>query len=103
MGSIAMEYVDGNYSQIVTRYLRDPENTLRDRDTLLCEVASLSSLLSTLRDQAQQVESIDSWKTTIAWLNVSKGSLKQFKGALEQLTSRLAPGKGLEKIGKIIV
>lgn len=60
MGSIAMEYVDGNYSQIVTRYLRDPENTLRDRDTLLCEVASVSSLLSILRYQAQQVESIDS-------------------------------------------
>jgi hypothetical protein len=87
-------------SQIVTRYLRDLKSTLRDRDTLLCEVASVSSLLSLLRYQAQQVESIDSWKTTIAWLDVSKGPLKQFKEALEQLASRLAPGKGLERLGR---
>ncbi len=85
-------------SRKIIQYLRDLKSTSRDRDTLLCEVASVTSFLSILKDQAQQADSSDTWRTTIASLDVPRGPLEQFKAALERLASKLAPSKGLEKI-----
>lgn len=89
-------------SQTVTQFLGDIKNASGDRIRLLCEIASVSGLLSILKDQAQQAESTDPWRTTIACLDVPRGPLEQFKVALEQLASRLAPTKGLENIGKTL-
>jgi hypothetical protein len=56
-----------------------------------------------LKDRIQQARSGELWLSSVQSLDVPNGPLDQFRRALEQLASRLAPSKGLRKIRKALV
>ena len=83
----------------VVQYLSDMKDASKDRQTLLVEISSVSSLLYTLKDLAERAEWGDTWLATMKSLMVPNGPLEQFKVALEDLASILMPVNKLMKIG----
>ena len=60
-------------------------------------------MLSILQDQAQQAEDGDEWSSTLLSLNAADGPIQQFRKALERLEHKLAPVRGVKKVGKAFV
>lgn len=86
----------------VVRYLNDVKDAFDERLRIRDEITSASFLLYMLRDRAEQASLGEAWLSTVRSLSVPKGPLEQFKRALEQLATRLAPVNELAKIGKAL-
>lgn len=82
----------------VVEYLHGMKGASEDRQNILSELTSVSGMLFILQDHADQQG--ESWSLTLKSLNGSKGPLAQLRTSLELLASKLAPMKGLKKIGK---
>ena len=82
----------------VIEYLHGVKGASEDRQNILSELISVSGMLFVLQDHADQQG--DSWSLTLKSLNGSEGPLAQLGKALELLVSKLAPVKGLKKVGK---
>ncbi len=82
----------------VVHYINDVKDASEERLRIRDEISSTSFLLYMLKDRIQQAHSSELWLSMVQSLDVPKGPLEQFKRALEQLASRLAPCQGLKKI-----
>ena len=82
----------------VIEYLHGVKSASEDRQNILSELSSISGMLFVLQDHADQQG--DSWSLTLKSLNGSGGPLVQLRTSLEILVSKLAPVKGLKKVGK---
>ena len=82
----------------VIEYLHGVKGASEDRQNILSELTSVSSMLFILQDCVDQQE--DSWSLTLKLLNGSEGLLAQLRTSLGILVSKLSPVKGLKKVGK---
>jgi hypothetical protein len=83
----------------VIQCINDVKDASEERLRIRDEISSTSFLLYMLKDRIQQAHLGELWLSTVQSLDVPKGPLEQFKRALEQLASRLAPpSKGLKRI-----
>ena len=87
----------------VVQYINDVKDASEERLRIRDEISSTSFLLYMLKDRIQQARSGELWLSSVQSLDVPNGPLDQFRRALEQLASRLAPSKGLRKIRKALV
>src|ERR1700722_16235045 len=86
----------------IVQYLNDVKDASEECMRIRDEITSASFLLYMLNDHAEQARLGEACLSTVRSLSVPRGPLEQFKRALEQLESRLAPLKGLKKIGKAL-
>lgn len=86
----------------VAQYLNDIKDASKERQSLLVEISSVSSLLYTLKGLAERAQWGDTWLTTMKSLMAPKGPMEQFKAALENIASRLMPIGGLKRVGNAI-
>jgi hypothetical protein len=86
----------------VVQYINSVKDASKERFRIRDEISSASFLLYMLNDRIQQAHSGKLWLSTVQSLDMPKGPLKQFKGALEQLASRLEPSKGVKKVGRAL-
>ncbi len=82
----------------VIEYLHGVKGASKDRQNILSELSSISGMLFVLQDHADQQG--DSWSLTLKSLNCSGGPPVQLRTSLEILIPKLAPVKGLKKVGK---
>ena len=82
----------------VIGYINDTKGASEDRKKVFDELSSTHYLLFLLKDRAEASE----WADTLKSLDMPNGPFEQFKSALELLTSKLKPAKGLEKVGKAL-
>jgi hypothetical protein len=68
------------------------------KDTFFCNI----SLLTNLRFRVEGANPENLWFNAVRALAVENGPLDQFKAALEQLVSKMAPRDGLRKVGEIL-
>ncbi|KAL9077023.1 MAG: hypothetical protein Q9161_000656 [Pseudevernia consocians] len=80
---------------MVIEYLHGVKGASEDRQNILSELTSVSSMLFILQDRVDQQE--DSWPLTLKLLNGSEGLLAQLRTSLGILLSKLSPVKGLKK------
>ena len=89
-------------SSTVIGYLSDVKGDPRELQKLRLEVCSILPILSILQDEAEQAKSGGRWSSTLLSLDVPNGPIQQFRAALEQLETKLAPSKGWKKFGKAL-
>lgn len=87
----------------VIQYLNSVKDASRERQKILLELYSVQWMLCILQEQADQTEPGDPWSLTLQSLNLPGGPLTQFKILLDSLTLKLAPVKGLAKIGRVLL
>ncbi len=87
----------------VLSYLNDVKNASTDRRTGAVEASQVYALLTDLKYQVEEANSVDPWFCSVRKLGVQNGALDQFKSALEDLASKVAPGHGIRKIGRALV
>lgn len=83
----------------VVGYLNDIKDAPNDRARLAIEVASLTTLFTSLRYTVEGSTSSDPWLLGVRSLGVENGPLEQFKEAMELLAEKLKPQSGLKKFG----
>ena len=81
------------------RYLNDVKGAPKDRAKLAQEATNLLPVFTQLRYRVEEADSTDPWYIGIRSLGGAGGPLKEFESTMEDLGDRLAPGKGLKKIG----
>jgi hypothetical protein len=86
----------------VVQYINSVKDASKERFRIRDEISSASFLLYMLKDCVQQAHSGEPWLSTVQSLDMPKGPLEQFKGALEQLASRLEPSKGVKRVGRAL-
>ena len=86
----------------VIQYLNTVTGALKDRQRILLELCNVSDTLYILEEQAGQAQQGDIWSSTLLSLNKPNGPIEHFKTALERLETKLAPARGLRKVGKAI-
>ena len=84
-------------------YLNDVKNAPKDRAKIAVEAAAVYSLLTILRDRVEDAKSTDPWYMGIRTLGAPLGVLDQYKAALEQLATKLAPGDVVRKVGRALM
>ena len=89
-------------SSTVIGYLSDVKSGPRELQKLRLEVCSVLPILSILQDQAEQAKSGGPWSDTLLSLDVPNGPIQQFRAALEQLETKLAPVQGWKKVGRAL-
>lgn len=75
----------------VVAYLNDVRGASEDRQQLLVEVSSVSGFLYILKDLTERTQWNDISLSTMSSLSVRNGPLDQFKSALQELATKLAP------------
>lgn len=86
----------------IIQYLRQVRGASEECRRVMMEVTSVSGFLYMLKDSAERFQSDNVSWTAITSLAVPNGPLDQFKAALEQLASKLAPVEGLKKAGRAL-
>ena len=81
------------------RYLNDVKGAPKDRAKLAQEATNLLPVFTQLRYRVEEADSTDPWYVGIRSLGGAGGPLKEFESTMEDLGDRLAPGKGLKRIG----
>ena len=84
------------------KYINDVKDAPTERARLAREATSLLALLTDLRYRVEETTSTDPWFTGIRSLGVEGGPMEQFNRAMEDLTSKLRPGKSLKKFSKAV-
>ncbi len=87
----------------VLSYLNDVKNASKDRRTCAVEASQVYALLTDLMYQVEEANPVDPWFCSLRKLGAQNGALDQFKSALEDLASKVAPGHGIRKIGRALV
>ena len=87
----------------VISYLNDIRDASEDQARCAIEASNAFSLLTNLRFRVEGANPEDPWFKAVRALTVENGPLDQFKAALEQLASKVAPISGLRKVGEIFV
>lgn len=86
----------------VINYLNSVKDAPKDRATCATEASNVYNLLINLRYRLDGATTHDPWFTAVRGLAIENGPLDQFKTALEQLMSRLAPADGLKGFGQAL-
>ncbi|KAH0562943.1 hypothetical protein GP486_002489 [Trichoglossum hirsutum] len=89
-------------SGAVVQYLNEVKSASSDRQKILDEVVTLSGLLYHLRSLVERNQQTGEWLETMSSLSVPNGPLDRLGGSLGFLSTKLAPQKGLKKVGKAI-
>ena len=84
----------------VISYLNDIKNAPKDRAKCAVEASNVFSLLTNLQYRLEESQPNEAWYTAVRRLAVANGPLDQYKAALEQLASKVAPAHGLDKVGQ---
>ncbi len=84
----------------VIGYLSDVKGGPKELLAIRLEICGILPILSILQDQAEQARNGDLWSPTFLSLDVPNGPIQQFRRALEQLETNLAPVGGWKKVGK---
>lgn len=90
-------------SSTVIGYLSDVKDSHKEQQKIRLELCNTLPMLSILQDQAQQAEDGDEWSSTLLSLSAADGPIQQFQQALERLEHKLAPAKGVKKVGKAFI
>ena len=90
-------------SSTVIGYLSDVKSSHKEQQKIRLEICSTLPMLSILQDQAQQAENGDEWSSTLLSLSAADGPIQQFQKALERLEHKLAPIRGVKKVGKAFI
>ena len=90
-------------SSTVIGYLSDVKSSHKEQQKIRLELCNTLPMLSILQDQAQQAQDGDEWSSTLLSLSAADGPIQQFREALERLEHRLAPVKGVKKVGKAFI
>ena len=86
----------------VVGYLSDVKGAPKEIHSIRLEIYSVLPMLDILQGQADQAQQSDPWSLTLQSLNEPDGPLQQFQTALKLLASKLAPVRGLKKVGKAL-
>lgn len=78
----------------VVGYLTDLSEALEVCQKLLAEVSSVSGFLYLLKDSAERTQWNDIKLSTMSSISIRDGPLNQFKGALQELVTKLGPATG---------
>ena len=87
----------------VVGYLNDVKDASKDRAKVTIEVANVLGLLTCLQYRVKDAKSDDAWYDAIRVIGAKDGALEQYHSALEQLASKLAPGKGIKSLGRALI
>ena len=90
-------------SSTVIGYLSDVKSSNKEQQKIRLEICNILPMLSILQDQAQQAENGDEWSSTLRSLSAADGPIQQFQKALERLEHKLAPVRGVKKLGKAFI
>ena len=90
-------------SSTVIGYLGDVKDGHKEQQKIRLEICNTLPMLSILQDQAQQAEHGDEWSSTLLSLSAADGPIQQFREALEWLEHKLAPVRGVKKVGKAFI
>ncbi|KAH0551049.1 hypothetical protein GP486_007597 [Trichoglossum hirsutum] len=96
-----VQLIDGTAK--VIKYLNDVKDAPKDRARLAREATSLLAILTDLRYKVEEANPTDPWFTGVLSLGVEGGPLDQFNEALEELTRKLKPEKGIKKLSKTLL
>lgn len=83
-------------------YLNDVKNAPTDRAKLALEATSVLTLLTDLRYRVEGAKSGDEWFTDMQSLGLKNGPLDQFKEAMDELTRKLNPERGMKKLSRML-
>ncbi|KAI9792977.1 MAG: hypothetical protein M1816_001299 [Peltula sp. TS41687] len=86
----------------VTSYLNNVKDASKDRAKCAIEASNVYSLLTNLRYRLEGATSEDPWFIAVRGLSIENGPLDQYKAALEQLMSKLAPADKLRRMGEAL-
>lgn len=102
--SASIEALLGVTSTVI-QYVNAVKGAAEDRRMILSQLASVSGILYSLQEQADQArKKDDQWSSTFQSLGVPEGPLHQIRRALERLSSKLdPPATPMKKLGKAIV
>src|SRR5450755_1600435 len=67
------------------------------------EISSVSGVMFSLKNLLSDDESEEAWAMTSRSLAVANSPLAQFQSALERLSAKLAPARGMSKAGKSLI
>ena len=90
-------------SSTVIGYLSDVKSSHKEQQKIRLEICNTLPMLSILQDQTQQAQDGDEWSSTLLSLSAADGPIQQFREALERLEHKLAPVRGVKKVGKAFV
>ena len=90
-------------SSAVIGYLSDVKDSHKEQQKILLEICDTIPMLNILKDQGQKAEDGDEWSSTLLLLSAADGPIQRFREALEWLEHKLAPVKGVKKVGKAIM
>ena len=90
-------------SSTVIGYLNDVKSGHKEQQKIRLEICNTLPMLSILLDQAQQAADGDEWSSTLLSLSAADGPIQQFQEALKRLEHKLAPVRGVKKVGKAFI
>ncbi len=83
----------------VVGYINDIRDAPNIRARLAIEIASLTTVFTSLRYRVEELTSSDPWLLGVRSLGVENGPLGQFKEAMELLAEKLKPQSSFKKFG----
>jgi hypothetical protein len=89
-------------SDSVVRYINEVKEAGQERLKISAEISGTSVLVRMLGERIEEEESNPAWFPTIKSLGLPNGPFEQFKQALQCIESKMAPSKGLAKVGKAL-
>ncbi|KAL8720577.1 MAG: hypothetical protein Q9181_007891 [Wetmoreana brouardii] len=84
-------------------YLSRVNNAPNERKALSRETTDLLQVLVSMKNQADEAKQSEPWSESIRLLATDHGALDQLQEALEKLSQKLKPGKGIKKVARRIV
>lgn len=78
------------------KYINSIKDASKERAGLLREASTLLNLLISLQTQVDEAKQSEEWFVGIRSLTVKNGPLDQLRNALEHLTDKLKPKRGVE-------
>jgi hypothetical protein len=87
----------------VIQYANEVKDSSADRARFGVEASSLLSLLMSLRYNLEQATADDAWFSGIRSIGVKDGPIDQLKEALEAMSKKLRPQRGLQKLGNKLI
>lgn len=84
----------------VIKYLNEVKSVSEDRQVLITEITNMTGFLYLLKGSAEDSQHDSTTLHALSLLNASNGPLNQLKSSLEELASKLRPGRGVQKAVK---
>lgn len=85
----------------VISYFNNVKDAPKDRAKLIRKATSLLVLFADLRCRVEETTSTDPWITGLQSFGAERGPLNEFKNAMEDIVSKLAPAASVVSVKRV--